>query len=128
MNEVQTSKAEASTTATKFPKTHECAEACHECQDACLQLIPHCLAMEGEHSAAKHIGLLMDCVAVCDASHNLLHRGSGMHVEMCRMCAAVCEACATSCEATANGDETMLECVAACRKCAELCEGLARGV
>jgi hypothetical protein len=93
-----------------------CAHLCHECQDACLKLVAQCL--EREHVAPEHINTLLDCVAICDASHNVLHRGSMLHTETCRACAAICEACARSCAGMGAEDD---ECAARCRECAASC-------
>lgn len=99
----------------------KCAHLCHECEDACLALIPHCLAMGGPHASSEHIGLLLDCVAICSTSHDLLHRRSVMHRETCRACAAICEACADDCEKLAGGDAMMRRCSEVCRRCSESC-------
>ncbi len=98
-----------------------CAHACHECQDACLTLIPHCLGRGGEHASQAHIGALLDCIAICGASHNLLHRGSGMHCETCRACAAICDVCADDCERLDASDPEMRKCAETCRRCAATC-------
>ncbi len=98
-----------------------CAHICHECQDACLTLIPHCLARGGEHASSAHIGMLMDCVAICGASHNLLHRASPLHAETCHACAVICESCADDCERLDHADAPMKHCADACRRCAASC-------
>lgn len=105
----------------EMSELERCAHECHECQDACLALIPHCLTMGGAHAGASHIGLLMDCAAICSTSHNLLHRRSVMHRETCRACAAICAACAEDCERIAKGDSEMSRCAELCRRCAESC-------
>lgn len=99
----------------------KCAHLCHECEDACLALIPHGLARGGEHASNDHIGRLLDCVAICSASRNLLRRRSVMHRETCRACAAICEACAEECDRAGPGDGAMANCAAICRRCAEHC-------
>lgn len=114
-----------------MPKVEEhtalehCAHLCHECQDACLALVPHCLSLGGPHAAPEHIGLLLDCIAICGTSHNLLHRASPLHRETCRACAAICAACAEDCERTARGDGDMMKCAETCRECAESCRKMA---
>ncbi|MCC6678310.1 MAG: four-helix bundle copper-binding protein [Phycisphaerales bacterium] len=99
----------------------KCAHICHECEDACLGLIPHGLARGGAHAGDEHIGMLIDCAVICNASHSFLHRRSLMHRETCRACAAICEACAEDCERIAHGDALMTRCAEACRRCAESC-------
>lgn len=98
-----------------------CAHICHECEDACLTCIPHCLSLGGEHAGPEHINTLLDCVAICSASHDLLHRGSLLHAETCRACAAICEACAEDCARIGPDDEHMRKCAEACRRCAASC-------
>ncbi len=98
-----------------------CAHFCHACEDACLMLIPHCLRRGGEHAGNAHIGTLLDCIAICAASHGLLHRGSPLHPETCRACAAICAACAKDCAELGEGDAQMMECAHACVRCADSC-------
>jgi hypothetical protein len=98
-----------------------CAHICHECQDACLTLIPHCLSLGGEHASSSHINTLLDCVAICGASHNLLHRGSALHAHTCRACAEICEACEEACLRIGKDDEMMKKCAEACGRCAAAC-------
>lgn len=111
----------AMSNAGEMTEMRSCARACHECQDACLGLVVHCLQRGGEHAASGHINLLLDCVAICDASHDLLHRGSEQHHATCRACAEICEACAQDCERLGKDDEAMIRCAEACRRCAEEC-------
>jgi hypothetical protein len=98
-----------------------CAHACHECQDVCLALLPHCLERGGEHAALEHINILLDCIAICGVSHNLLHRKSSLHMETCRACAAICTRCAEDCDRLGD-DPQMRRCVDECRRCASLCK------
>lgn len=99
---------------------NQCIDACTNCGRLCLETLHHCLTQGGQHATAEHIGMLMDCTDICDVSARFLVRGSVMHKETCRACAAVCEACAKSCEAMPE-DEVMKRCAAACRACAEEC-------
>lgn len=98
-----------------------CAHVCHECQDICLRTIPHCLSRGDDHAAPGHIGLLMDCIAICAASHDLLHRESPLHAETCTACAAICDACADDCERIDGNDQRMKTCAETCRRCAASC-------
>lgn len=102
----------------------KCAHLCHECQDACLRLVPHCLSLGGAHATPAHIGMLMDCIAICGASHDLLRRGSARHVHTCAACAVICDACAEDCERLAGGDRAMEECAKVCGECAESCRAM----
>lgn len=98
-----------------------CAHACHECQDLCLGLINHCLERGDDHARPEHINMLLDCIAICQASHNVLHRHSRMHASTCRACAEICFACGNDCERLGD-DDRMLRCAQACYRCGELCE------
>ncbi|HEX8876436.1 MAG TPA: four-helix bundle copper-binding protein [Phycisphaerales bacterium] len=106
-------------------KMEHCAHVCHECQDACLRTIVHCLDLGGEHAAREHQVMLMDCAAICQLSHNFLHRHSSHHKLTCAACAEVCRACAEGCEKLGKEDYTMSECAAVCRRCAESCDRMA---
>ena len=102
-----------------------CAQACHECEDVCLAMVPHCLARGGEHADPAHINLLLDCIAICAASYNLLNRNSFMHIATCRACAEICEACGRDCEQLGD-DPQMLLCAETCFRCADSCTRAAR--
>jgi hypothetical protein len=102
-----------------------CAHACHECQDLCLGMIPHCLSRGGPHADLGHINLLLDCIAICEASRNILHRGSFMHGATCTACAEICEECARDCERKGD-DPRMLRCAESCFRCADVCSHVAR--
>ena len=104
----------------------ECIELCSDCHDACLETVRHCLDRGGEHAAASHIAALLDCAQTCDASRDLMLRGSDLHGEMCGVCADACERCAESCETIGADDDVMRSCAAMCRRCAESCRSMAR--
>lgn len=102
----------------------ECIEACTNCAAVCLETATYCLEKGGKHAEAHHIGLLQDCADICGTSARFMIRGSELHTETCRACAAVCRACAESCS-TFKGDEMMQRCAEVCRECADSCAAMA---
>jgi hypothetical protein len=108
----------------KNAEMQECIEACTNCEVVCLETATHCLEQGGEHAEAHHIGLLQDCADICSTSARFMIRGSELHTETCRACAAVCRACAESCS-TFKGDEMMERCAKVCRECADSCAEMA---
>lgn len=105
-----------------------CAHMCHQCEGACLQSVAHCLDKGGDLASPARISVLLDCVAICAASHDLLYRGSPHHTHTCGACAAICEACAESCERAGAGDARLAKCAEVCHQCAESCREMARGM
>ena len=67
-----------------------CIDLCQECHDTCLQTIRHCLTMGGDHAAPDHIGLMLDCAAICLTDAEFMMRSSPLHHEVCAACAAAC--------------------------------------
>ena len=113
-----------------MPDTHQdhkgmasCIDTCRDCSEVCIEVIQHCLTKGGKHSAAEHIGLLLDCVDICDVSARFMLRGSILHTETCGVCADVCEACAESCDELSD-DAELKRCADACRQCADECEAM----
>lgn len=104
-----------------------CIDNCQNCHTVCLETISHCLEMGGEHASAKHIGLLQDCVQICQTSADFMIRMSNFHPQICGVCADICDACATECESMADGADFMQRCADACRKCAESCRQMSSG-
>ena len=103
----------------------ECIDTCSDCHDVCVATVEHCLSRGGEHAAAEHIRTLLDCAQSCDVSRDFMLRGSDLHHEYCRACAAACGRCARSCEQLAGDDEVMRQCAEMCRECAESCRAMA---
>lgn len=101
----------------------ECITNCTDCHRICLETITRCLTTGGNHAEVKHLQLLMDCVASCNACTNSMIRGSEHHAHFCGLCEKICTACAESCEKT--GDKA---CAEACRKCAESCGAMAKSM
>jgi hypothetical protein len=102
-----------------------CAEICQHCHDVCLALLgAHRLDRDGGWLEKRHTILLLDCIAICRASVDVIRRGSNMAAHICRACAVICEAFAESCQQVGN----MRACIAACRRCAEACRELAHAV
>lgn len=102
------------------PEMDECIHHCEAAHDICLHEIHDCLKKGGEHANAEHIGLMMDCAAICDATEDAMLRHSSVHAAFCQACATVCEACAASCEKMGDTD-----CAEACRACAKSCQQMA---
>lgn len=102
-----------------------CAHLCHECQDMCLKTIVHCLELGGKYASRQHQTFLADCAAMCGLSHDVLHRGSALHMHTCRACAEICRACADDCERLGADDTQMHRCAETCRRCADSCERMA---
>jgi hypothetical protein len=102
----------------------QCIQKCLGCEQACSFMVPHCLHKGGRHADGAHIGLLLDCAAVCATSAQLMMRGSKHHARMCAVCADVCEACARDCESFRD-DPEMQRCAEACRQCADSCREMA---
>ncbi|MEP7187725.1 MAG: four-helix bundle copper-binding protein [Roseiflexaceae bacterium] len=103
----------------------QCIQECLNCHSVCLATVPHCLEMGGAHASAAHIGLLLDCVEICQTSANFMLRGSALHARTCGVCAEVCKQCAQDCERIGGDDTYMQACAAACRRCAESCQKMA---
>ena len=102
-----------------------CIQLCWDCRNTCQDtLFNHCLSMGGVHAAQAHVRLMTDCIQICQAAADFMVRGSALHTEVCRACAAICRACADSCARI--GDAHMQACADRCRKCAESCEAMAR--
>lgn len=101
----------------------KCSEECLSCSTTCTETVHHCLHMGGKHVEPAHLTSLIDCAEICQTSANFLLRGSSLHTETCRTCAAVCRACEASCRQI-EGEE-MKRCADACGRCAESCERMA---
>jgi hypothetical protein len=101
-----------------------CIEACLDARRACVETAMHCLELGGQHAEPRHIGLLADCVLICQTAADFLLRGSDLHPLTCNACAIICRKCADDC-GRFPGDDAMTDCAKACRKCAEECETMA---
>jgi len=102
-----------------------CIQLCWDCRHMCQEtLYDHCLKMGGAHVAPDHVKIMTDCIEICQTTADFMVRGSALHVETCRACAAVCRACADSC-ARIGGAE-MEACADLCRKCAQSCAEMSR--
>lgn len=107
------------------PEMQQCLTNCLDCHRICLATVPHCLQMGGQHAAATHIGLLLDCAEICQTSANFMLRMSDFHTRVCAVCAEICDRCAQDCQQLANGDALMQQCAETCRRCAESCRQMA---
>ncbi len=101
-----------------------CITNCITCAAVCEQTLRYCLEKGGHHAAASHIGLLQDCIEICNTSSHFMLRGSERHTATCGACAEICEACADECDRMAD-DEVMKQCAEACRACAASCRSMA---
>ena len=97
-----------------------CIDNCSACHDTCVQTVTYCLTKGGAHAEAQHIGLLLDCVEMCQTCPDFMLRGSPFHMAICGICADICEDCAESC-AKFSGDSMMERCAEICRQCAASC-------
>ena len=59
----------------------ECIDNCTDCAAICEEAVQHCLEAGGEHARPGHVGLLLDCVAICRTSAGFMIRGSDLHSE-----------------------------------------------
>ena len=104
-----------------------CIQNCLDCHRVCTETAAHCLQMGGKHADPHHIGLLLDCAAICATSAGFLMRSSHFHSRTCGVCAEICGECAVECSKMADADMTMKECADSCRRCAESCKKMADG-
>jgi hypothetical protein len=103
----------------------ECIEICSRCHAVCTETLMHCLAVGADHAAADHIGTLLDCTELCDASRSFMLRGSGLNMELRAACARACDRCADSCERLDIDDHITRNCADVCRLCAHCCRLIA---
>ena len=99
----------------------QCISNCTKCHQTCTETLAYCLKKGGQHAAADHIKLLVDCAESCGSCADFMLRQSDFHMKTCGICAEICTACAKSCERM-DQDEQMKTCAAACRACAESCQ------
>ena len=102
----------------------QCIQECLTCHTASMDTARQCLEMGGQHAAAKHVTLLLDCAEICQTSANFMLRHSERHTQTCGLCAELCRACEESCRGF-RGDHVMQAAADACRRCAESCERMA---
>lgn len=102
-----------------------CIESCRDCSAECMDTVQHCLKLGGQHASADHIGLLMNCAAICCAAVDLMRTESRFHPQLCNLCAEVCKSCAEECCRIAAGDRTMEHCATTCDECAAACSEMA---
>lgn len=98
-----------------------CIEACLDCRRHCYgEALMHCLRVGGDHAAAEHVALMLNCAGLCQVTADFMLSESSLHPQLCEVCGTVCGACAQSC-AQLDG---MDDCEAACRRCEEACRAL----
>lgn len=103
--------------------TDACRDACTTCAQVCTHyLFRHCLPAGGEHANADHARLMADCAAICVTAAGFMTRGSPLHQDVCRACAAVCRACADSCRQL----DGMEVCVESCNRCEVSCRTMSQ--
>lgn len=98
----------------------DCIDACRDCQIVCMETLTYCMEKGGKHAEPSHLGLMMDCAAICQVSANLMLRGSDFQMDMCQTCAEVCQRCADDCRRMGD-DEKMKRCADICEKCSQTC-------
>jgi hypothetical protein len=102
----------------------QCVQNCTETHNTVMQTIGYCMDMGGMHVDAAHLRSLLDCAEASAASVHFMLRGSGLHPQVCGVCADACLACALSCELFPS-DARMLACAQICRRSAESCREMA---
>lgn len=100
-------------------------EDAQSCATTCWETVSHCLTMGGPHAEVSHIRSLIDCAEACRAAADAMARGSGLHGQVCALCARACAMCAESCERIDAQDEQMRVCIEACRRCERSCNAMA---
>lgn len=103
----------------------ECLQNCTECHNICVQTTVYCIEMGGKHAHSAHLESLLDCATVCRTSADFLLRSSGLHPQVCGVCAQACQTCAESC-AQFPDDAQMRACAEECRRCAETCRDMSK--
>jgi hypothetical protein len=103
----------------------DCIRKCEECHHVCTETVPYCLSMGGEHASAAHIGLLLDCAQISQASADFMLRQTHLHILTCGTCAEICDRCADDCERLGPNDAQMQACARVCRECAAACRRMA---
>lgn len=98
-----------------------CVEDCLDCQDICLQTVRYCLSMSKNYP----IGVLLDCIEVCQINADFLLRGSRLLNNISDLCAMACKRSADFCGQFRN-DAQMQMCAKACERCAKSCQEIAK--
>ena len=88
--------------------------------EACSQLVPYCLTKGGRLAENEHIRRLLDCAEICQATSDLLLRGSPRARQLCGICADFCRDAEKDCRRYLP-DEAMQRCAQICRRAAETC-------
>lgn len=103
------------------PALIDCIEKCWRCHLVCLNMATnHCPKEGGRHVEAEHLKTLLACADICQAAANIMAMDTGLHRQVCAVCADICDACLTSC----NDLESMDECIKACRQCRDSCQAM----
>lgn len=101
------------------PDLAACIEDCQKCHLVCLNMATgHCLVKGGRHTEPEHLRTLLVCAEVCRTAAYVMITGSGLHRQVCAVCADTCDACISSCRDL----DDMKECINACEKCKNSCE------
>lgn len=122
----------------------DCIANCMRCHQVCLETFNYSLWLGGRYNESVHLRLLLDCAEMSQTSANFMLRGSDLHRETCRTCAAVCSDCAQDCErytvpgegsgapmsnhsgppkvSKDNVDDQLKYCAQVCRECAKSCQ------
>jgi len=93
-------------------KLAECILACNYCLDACLD-------EQQVNMMTECIRLDKQCVVLCSATLEVLHKNSRFIKDMLELCAKACEACAEEC--SKHQYKHCQDCAKACKACAQSC-------
>lgn len=100
-------------------KYQKCIDACKRCAQACDECFTLCLNEPDVQARKNCIGILIECVAVCNQAGCSMSRDSQFAKDICRLCATVCEKCAAEC--AMFKDDHCVKCAEECRACAVAC-------
>lgn len=99
----------------------ECIELCQRCHSVCLNMATgHCLEKGGRHVEPEHLKTMLVCAEVCRTAAYVMITGSGLHRQVCAVCADICDACMSSCRDLDDMDE----CLEICERCKNSCESM----
>ncbi|UPK72575.1 four-helix bundle copper-binding protein [Chitinophaga filiformis] len=100
-----------------------CAEACAACSLACGYCVTALLKSEYAEKLKNCTAVLLECIAICEATVAVASLNGIFGEQQCRLCIAACNKCAEVCEAHMQWEAAHCKtCADACRHCADTCE------
>ncbi|MGE5469517.1 MAG: four-helix bundle copper-binding protein [Bacteroidota bacterium] len=106
---------------TLSPEILACIQQCEECHRICLNMATgHCLKKGGRHVETEHLRTMLICAEVCRTAASVMTIGTGLHRQVCAVCADICDACISSCRDL----DDMAACIHACQRCKTSCESM----